>query len=165
MTRSRTALRWLLVPGLALGVALLASAGPVANAAPRPSFIYTNLAGPPPAPSTVFTGAVSQPLSGSLPGSGGSAGPAETFTVSNPNMLPPGVAIDAGGVVNGIPTADGIYGASVTACGTQGCTPGVVTFTIAPDQAPCDNQSVVFGLGSLGSAALAVALQNIRLLT
>jgi Putative Ig domain len=166
MTHSHTAPWWLLVPGLALGFAFVAFTGPAADAATGPDVIGTNLrSGPPTAPSAVFTGAASQSLSGSLPGSDGASGEAETFTVPDPGMLPPGVAIDPAGLVHGIPAADGVYGVSVSACDTQGCTPGVVTFMIAPDPAPCGNQPLVSGLGSLGSAAVAVALQNIRLLT
>ena len=172
MTRSRTASTpWLLIPGLAIAAAA-GVAGPAAPASAAvtsgPSFIDTDLAGPPAAPSMVFTGAVSQPLSGTLPGSAagpGASGIPVTFSVSNANMLPPGVAVDPSGVVTGIPTADGVYGVGVSACDTEGCTPGVVTFTIAPDQAPCDNQKAAGLGGTLGSATLALALGTIRVLT
>jgi hypothetical protein len=47
------------------------------------------------------------------------------------------------------------------ACDPLGCTPGDVTFTIAPDQAPCDNQPSK-GAGNPGSATVALAVANIQ---
>ena len=98
----------------------------------------TILGNAPAGPSELFTGVADQPLSGGLPGSSAANPPA--FTVTNPALLPPGVAVSGTGLVHGIPTADGTYVAGVSACGPSGCTPGTLTFTIAPDQAPCDNQ-------------------------
>jgi hypothetical protein len=171
MTRSHTAIApWLLIPGLAFAV--IAGAAPAeASTAPGRTavlstatsgggMIDTNLSGPPADPSMVFTGTVNQPLAGSLPGSSAAIG--VSFTVTNATMLPPGLRIGSSGTVTGIPTADGIYTAGVTACDTLGCTPGSVTFTIAPDQAPCDNQP---GLPSTGSAAVALSLGAIRVTT
>ena len=62
------------------------------------------------------------------------------FTVTDAATLPPGITIGASGAITGIPAADGIYTASVTACNPAGCTPGYITFTIAPDQGPCNHQ-------------------------
>jgi hypothetical protein len=121
--------------------------------------IDTNLAGPPADPSMVFTGTANQPLGGRLPGN--SAALPVSFTVTNAGLLPPGVTIDRADLVTGIPTADGVYGVTVTACDPLGCTPGDVTFTIAPDQAPCDNQPSK-GAGNPGSATVALAVANIQ---
>jgi hypothetical protein len=167
MTRSHTAIApWLLIPGLAFAVIAgaapaEASTGPArtaqAGTAQAGGMIDTNLSGPPADPSMVFTGTVNQPLAGSLPGSSAAIG--VSFTVTNANALPPGLRIGSTGTVTGIPAADGVYTAGVTACDTLGCTPGSVTFTIAPDQAPCDNQP---GLPSTGSATVALSRPAIR---
>ncbi len=96
-------------------------------------------AGPPRNPSLMLNGTALQPLSSLLPG-GASRDVAVSpvrFTVANAATLPPGITISASGAITGVPAADGTYTASVTACTSQGCTPGYVTFTIAPDQAPC----------------------------
>jgi hypothetical protein len=167
MTSTRIGIApWLMASGLAFGAfagtappaGAATSTGPAATAAIGTT-IDTNLAGPPAGPSMVFTGTANQPLGGTLPGS--SAAIPVSFTVTNAGLLPPGVAINAAGTVTGIPTADGVYAATVTACDALGCTPGTVTFAIAPDQAPCDNQPPA-GPVSLGSAAIALAVANLR---
>ena len=187
MTRSRIGFApWLIVLGVALAVIVGPAVSPAAAAIspaatiPAPtspaavglaalpaSTIDTNLAGPPADPSMVFTGTAHQPLAGSLPGS--SAPIPASFAVTDPNMLPPGVFINPAGTVTGIPTADGIYAVGITACDTLACTPGSVTFAIAPDQAPSDQQSDKQPGSSksawpgIGSATVALALQTIRL--
>jgi hypothetical protein len=113
-----------------MGLAVMGLAGPAAGSAS--AAVVPNL---------LLNGTVNQPVSGKLPGSG-------TFTVTSPNLVPPGIVITPAGAITGIPTADGIYGVAVSECGTSGCTPGTVTFTIAPDAAPCDNQP------SIGSATV-----------
>jgi hypothetical protein len=116
-------------------------AGPAAGSA---------LAASPLIPNLLVNGTVNQPVSGTMPGSTDGT---TTFTVTSPNLMPPGIAVTPGGAVTGIPTADGVYGVTVTACSTAGCTPGTVTFTIAPDAAPCDNQpGMASSPGSIGTA-------------
>jgi hypothetical protein len=150
MARSRIGIApWLIVPGLALGATAGLAVSP-AMAATDPSTIDTDLAGPPADPSMVFTGTASQPLAGSLPGS--SAPIPVTFIVTNPDMLPPGVAVGSTGTVTGIPAADGIYAAGVKACDVLGCTSGTLTFSVSPDPAS----------GAIGSATVALSLQTIR---
>jgi hypothetical protein len=140
MTRMRLRLAEIAVP-LLTGIAL---AGPGAGTAAAASV--------PVVPNLLLNGTVNQPLSGTLPGSD-SAG--TTFTVTSPSLMPPGIDVTPAGGVTGIPTADGIYGVTVTACGPDGCTPGTITFTIAPDTAPCDNQpNITQPPGSLGTATV-----------
>jgi hypothetical protein len=146
--------RWLAVPLLAAG----ALAGPATGSAAAATSGSGAVSGSgattdaPVTPNLLLSGTVNQPLSGALPGS---AAGLVTFTVTSPNLMPPGVAVTPTGTVTGIPTADGIYGVSVTACSTAGCTPGTITFTIAPDAAPCDNQpNMTPSPGSLGTATV-----------
>ena len=132
MTRMR--LRWwLAVPPLAAMTLAGPAAGWAAAATPLPAAV----AGAPLVPNLLLNGTVNQPVSRTLPGS---AAGQTTYTVTSPSLMPPGIVVTPGGGITGIPTADGVYGVSVTACSTSGCTPGTVTFTIAPDAAPCDNQ-------------------------
>jgi hypothetical protein len=91
---------------------------------------------PPPAdPSMTMSGSVNAPVSGTLPGSAAAA--PSTFTVTDPTTLPPGVSIDSGGNLMGIPSAAGTYAIPVKACNATGCTTGTTTLTIGPDQSPC----------------------------
>lgn len=91
---------------------------------------------PPPAdPAMSLPGSVGAPLNWTLPGSTGAA--PSTFTVTDPTKLPPGVSIDAGGNLMGIPSSAGTYAIPVKACNSAGCTTGTVTLAIGPDQSPC----------------------------
>jgi large repetitive protein len=130
-----------IAPGLTVPLlALAAIAGPAvspAAASTGAAATAASLDTPPLAPNAMFAGTASEPLSGVLPGS--SAAIPEVFTVLNSGTLPPGVIVTTTGAVTGIPTADGIYTATVTACDSDGCTHGLVTFNIAPNLAPCDH--------------------------
>jgi hypothetical protein len=146
MRLTRTGIRWwLAVPPLAV----IALAGPAAGSAAAAAPSHH---GAPLVPNLLLNGTVNQPVSGTLPGS---AAGGTTYTVTSPALMPPGIVVTPGGAVTGIPTADGVYGVSVTACGASGCTPGTVTFTIAPDAAPCDNQpNMTPSPGSIGTATV-----------
>jgi large repetitive protein len=147
------AARRLGVPALAAAMLAGPAAGSAAAAAPIAPGFTTAAAGAPAVPNLLLNGTVNQPVSGKLPGSGNGT---TTFTVTTPNLMPPGITVTPGGLITGIPTADGIYGVTVSACGTSGCTPGTATFTIAPDAAPCDNQpNMTPSPGSLGIATVA----------
>ena len=149
MTRMRLRLTgiapWLAVPLLAA----MTLAGPAAlAAAPVPGAG----SGSPLVPNLLVNGTVNQPVSGTMPGS---ADGTTTFTVTSPALMPPGIVLTPSGAVTGIPTADGVYGVTVSACSTSGCTPGTATFTIAPDAAPCDNQpGMTPSPGSIGTATV-----------
>jgi hypothetical protein len=153
LTETTPRLAWLAVPALAAIALAGPAAGSAAAAAPA-SVAAASAAAPaaPPVPNLLLNGTVNQPLAGELPGSGSSTA---TFTVTSPNLMPPGVVVTPSGTITGIPTADGVYGVAVSACGTSGCTPGTVTFMIAPDAAPCDNQpGLTPADGSLGTATV-----------
>jgi len=157
MTRRRLTLTgmrwWLAVPPLAA----MALAGPAAGSAAAAALLPAD--GAPLVPNLLLNGTVNQPVSSELPGS---AAGATTFTVTSPSLMPPGIVVTPGGTITGIPTADGVYGVSVTACSTSGCTPGTVTFMLAPDAAPCDNQpNMTPSPGSIGTATVTGSLQNV----
>jgi hypothetical protein len=117
---------------LVAGISLAALAGPASG-------IAVAVTGPAD-PSSAFSGTVNQPVTGSLPGAS-----AATFSVTDATLLPPGMKITAAGTVTGIPTADGIYSVPVSACVATLCAAGTVSFTIAPDTAPCDNAPPLTG--------------------
>jgi hypothetical protein len=139
---------WLAVPPLVAMALAGPAVGSAAAAAPADR-------GMPVVPNLVLNGTVNQPVANQLPGS---ANGMTTFTVTSPSLMPPGVVVTPTGAITGIPTADGIYGVAVSACSSSGCTPGTVTFTIAPDAAPCDNQPNMTPsagpFGSIGTAAV-----------
>jgi hypothetical protein len=144
--------RRLAVPALAALILAGPAAGSAAAAAPIAPGFTTAAAHAPAVPNLLVNGTVNQPVSGQLPGSGNGT---TTFTVATPNLMPPGVTVTPGGTITGIPTADGVYGVTINACSTSGCTAGTATFTIAPDAAPCDNQPNMTPLpGSLGAATV-----------
>jgi hypothetical protein len=137
-------------------------AGPAAGSALAAAPASVAGSGAPLVPNLLVNGTVNQPVSGTMPGS---ASGSATFTVTSPALMPPGIVVTPGGAVTGIPTADGVYGVSVTACSTSGCTPGTVTFTIAPDAAPCDNQpGMTPSAGSIGTATVTGSLKPAALL-
>jgi hypothetical protein len=102
---------------------------------PTPVAPPANTTPPPADPSMTMSGSVSAPISGTLPGSAAAA--PSTFTVTDPTQLPPGVSIDSGGNLMGIPSKAGTYAIPVKACNATGCTAGTTTLTIGPDQSPC----------------------------
>jgi hypothetical protein len=128
MTRTAGYAPWF----LGAGISLAALAGPASGQAAA--------ATGPADPSAVFGGTVNQPITGSLPGA-----TAATFSITDPTLLPPGMSITATGTVTGIPAADGIYSVPVSACVATLCAAGTVSFTIAPDTAPCDNAPPLSG--------------------
>jgi large repetitive protein len=133
-------------------VAALVLAWPAAGSAAAATGITVATGGAPAVPNLLVNGTVNQPVSSRLPGSGNGT---TTFTVTTPNLMPPGIVVTPAGAVTGIPTADGIYGVTVTACSAAGCTSGTATFTITPDAAPCDNQpNMTPSPGSLGTATV-----------
>jgi hypothetical protein len=152
MTRMRLRVTGI-APWLAvLPLAAITLAGPAAGSAAAAVRVLGAGADGPAVPNLLVNGTVNQPVSSTMPGSTGGT---TTFTVTSPALMPPGIVVTPGGTVTGIPTADGIYGVAVTACSTSGCTPGTVTFTIAPDAAPCDNQpGMTASAGSIGTATV-----------
>jgi hypothetical protein len=77
-----------------------------------------------------FPGQIGQPLEGRIQIEGGPSGVLPTFTVTNHQVLPEGVTIDADGDLGGVPRASGVSRVPVQICVAGNCAGVVVTLIV-----------------------------------